>query len=66
MRRTSEECEWVKTSRQDLQTPGVSRIDRDALEGVMREDVFRAADGRTLALDISQDSPRARPSRRRA
>jgi hypothetical protein len=65
MKRTSEECEWVRTSRQDLQTPAVSRIDREALEGVMREDVFLAADG-TLALDISQDWPRARPSRRRA
>ena len=36
------------------------------IEGVMREDVFLAADGRTLALDISQHWPRARPSRRRA
>jgi hypothetical protein len=33
---------------------------------VMREDVFLAADDRTLALDISQHWPRARPSRRRA
>ena len=66
MRRTSEECECVRSSRQDLQTPAVSRMDREALEGVMREDVFLAADGRTLALDISQHWPRARPSRRRA
>jgi hypothetical protein len=66
MRRTSEECEWVRSSRQDLQAPAVSRIDREALEGVMREDVFLAADGRTLALDISQQWPRARPSKRRA
>jgi hypothetical protein len=33
---------------------------------VMREDVFLAADDRTLALDIVQHLPRARPSRRRA
>jgi len=65
MRRTSEESEWVRSSRQDLQTPAVSRIDRETLEGVMREDAFLAADGRTLALDISQHWPRARPSRRR-
>jgi hypothetical protein len=66
MRRTFDEREWVGSTRQDLQTPGVSRIDREALEGVMREDVFLAADGRALALDISTDRPRARPSGRRA
>ena len=32
----------------------MSRIDREALEGAMREDVFRAADGRTLAAEISR------------
>jgi len=66
MRRTLDEREWVRSTRQELQTPGVSRIDRESLEGVMREDVFLAADGKALALDISQDWPRARPSGRRA
>ena len=66
MRRTLEEPEWVRSTRQELQTPGVSRIDREALEGVMREDVFRTADGRALAFEISQALPRPRPSGRRA
>jgi hypothetical protein len=66
MRRTSDESKWVRSSRQDLQTPAVSHIDREALEGVMREDVFLAADGRMLALDISQHWPRARSNGRRA
>lgn len=66
MRRTLDELEWVRSTRQDLRTPGVSRIDREALEGVMREDVFLAGDGRALALDMSRDWPRARPSGRRA
>jgi len=66
MRRISEEREWVRSSRQDLQRPAVSHIDREALEGLMRDDVFLAADGRTLALDISRELPRARPSGRRA
>lgn len=66
MRRTLEERESVGSTRRDLQTPAVSRIDREALESAMREDVFLAADGRTLALDIVQEWPRARPSGRRA
>ena len=66
MRRTLEEQEWVKSARQDLQTTTVSHIDREALEGLMRDDVFLAADGRALALDIAQDPPRPRASGRRA
>lgn len=66
MRRTSDEREWVRSTRQDLQTPAVSRIDREALEGVMREDVFLAADGRALGIDIAQEWRRGRPSGRRA
>jgi hypothetical protein len=34
MRRTLEEPEWVRSTRQELQTPGVSRIDREALESL--------------------------------
>lgn len=66
MRRTLEERESVRSTRQELQTPAVCGIDREALEGVMREDVFLAADGRALALDITQDWPRGRPGGRRA
>jgi len=66
MRRTVEKGESVRSTRQDLQTRGVSHIDREALESVMREDVFLAADGKALALDVSQDMPRARPGGRRA
>jgi hypothetical protein len=66
MRRTLEERHWVRSTRQDLQTTTVSHIDREALEGLMRDDVFLAADGRALALDIAQDRPRPRASGRRA
>jgi hypothetical protein len=66
MRRTLDEREWVRSTRQEVQTPGVSRIDREALEGAMREDVFRAADDRALALEIAQEMPRPRPGGRRA
>jgi hypothetical protein len=66
MRRTLEERELVRSSRQDLQTPAVSRIDREALEGVMREDVFLAADDRALGLDVVHERPRGRSSGRRA
>jgi hypothetical protein len=66
MRRTFEDRESVRSTRQDLQTPALSRIDREALEGAMRDDVFLAADGRALALDIAQEWPRARPGGRRA
>ena len=66
MRRTLDEREWVRSTRQELQTPGVSRIDREALEGVMREDVFRAADGRALGFEVAQELPRPRFGGRRA
>ncbi len=66
MRQTFEDRESVRSTRQDRQTPAVARIDREALEGVMRDDVFLASDGRALALDIGQEWPRARPSGRRA
>lgn len=66
MRQTLEERKWAASPRQDLQTPAVSRIDREALEGVMREDVFLAVDDRMLALDVVHERPRARPSVRRA
>jgi hypothetical protein len=66
MRQIFEERRWVGSQRQEVRTSGVSRIDREALEGVMREDVFRAADGRALAFDFSQEPPRPRMDLRRA
>jgi hypothetical protein len=48
MRRTSEEPQVFKPTRQDRRDPGVNPLDRETLEGVMREDVFRAADGKAL------------------
>jgi len=51
MRRTLDEQEAVKLGRYDSQSPGVARIDRETLEGVMRDDVFLAADGKALAHD---------------
>jgi hypothetical protein len=51
MRRTLDDREAVKLGRYDSQSRGVDRIDRETLEGVMRDDVFLAADGRALAHD---------------
>lgn len=51
MRRTSHERDAVKPRRHESQASGVARIDRESLEGVMREDVFLAVDGKALALD---------------
>ena len=51
MRRTLDEQEAVRLGRYDSQPTGVTRIDRETLEGVMRDDVFLAADGRALAHD---------------
>lgn len=60
MRQTLDERRWVGSTRQDLVAPAVSHIDREALESVMREDVFLAADGRALSLDIDAEPPRQR------
>ena len=51
MGRTSHERDAVKPARYDSQTPGTARMDRESLEGVMREDVFLAVDGKALALE---------------
>jgi hypothetical protein len=51
MRRTSHERDAVKPGRYESQASGIARIDRESLEGVMREDVFLAVDGKALALD---------------
>jgi hypothetical protein len=66
MRRTSREREASTSARYESQASGVTRIDRESLEGVMREDVFLAADGKALALnriEIWTQSPRL-PGRR--
>jgi hypothetical protein len=51
MRRTSHEREAVKPGRYESHTQSIAGIDRESLEGVMREDVFLAVDGKALALD---------------
>ena len=43
--------EAIRLWKYDAQATGVAPIDREALEGVMREDVFLAADGKTLGHD---------------
>jgi len=53
MGRTPDEQDPVRVVRQDAHASGIVRIDREALEGAMREDVFRAADGKALAVDPS-------------
>ena len=42
MGRTPDEQDPVRVVRQDAHASGIVRIDREALEGAMREDVFRA------------------------
>ena len=64
MRRTSDEPELVRA--RDPRAPEVAGIDRESLEEVMRDDVFLAADGKTLPLDSSAIWPRARRGGRRA
>jgi hypothetical protein len=53
MERTSDEQDPVRVVRPSAHASGIVRLDREALEGAMREDVFRAADGRALAADLS-------------
>jgi hypothetical protein len=53
MERMSEEQDPVRVVRHDAHTSGITRIDREALEGLMREDVFLAGDGKTLGADLS-------------
>ncbi len=51
MRGKLNDPEAVRLGKYDAQTSGVAPIDREALEGIMRDDVFLAADGRALAHD---------------
>jgi hypothetical protein len=53
MERTAEKPDTARIVRPNAHDSGIARLDREVLEGVMREDVFRAADGRTLAADPS-------------
>jgi hypothetical protein len=66
MRRTADERESFRVGRYESQAHGVTRIDRETLEGVMREDVFLAADGKALALDSIDIWTHARRDGRRA
>jgi hypothetical protein len=58
MKRTLHDEELPRAGTRDIQAHGISRLDREALEGVMRDDVFRAADGKALGLDPSDLWPR--------
>ena len=53
MKRMSDEQDPVRVVRDDAHASGIARIDRETLEGLMREDVFLAGDGKTLAADLS-------------
>src|SRR5262245_42781926 len=65
MRGRLNDPEAVRLGKCDVQTSGVAPIDREALEGIMRDDVFLAADGRALAHDsIEFWMPPRRGSRR--
>jgi hypothetical protein len=66
MRWTSDAQEATKWGKHESQARGVSRIDRETLEGVMREDVFLAADGKALGLDSIEIWTHARRDGRRA
>ena len=66
MKRTSHGRDAIQSGRYESQAPGVSPIDRETLEGVMREDVFLAADGKALALDRIEIWAHSRRDGRRA
>jgi hypothetical protein len=66
MRRKPDEQEFVRFRKQDTHTSGVARLDRESLEGVMRDDVFLDGDGKALAFEPSEMWMRARRTGRRA
>jgi hypothetical protein len=53
MKRRSGQQEFVRFGNRDGRALSLPRIDRETLEQVMRDDVFLAADGKTLPLDPS-------------
>jgi hypothetical protein len=53
MKRSSGDRERVNSRARDAQAPGVTRLDRETLESVMCDDVFQAADGKTLSVHLS-------------
>lgn len=65
MRRTVQDVEARRPEKYQSQPPRVTRLDRETLEGVMREDVFLAADGKALALDSIDLWTRSRRNGRR-
>jgi hypothetical protein len=50
MKRSSGDPELVSSRPRDAQAHGVTRLDRETLENVMRDDVFQAADGKALHI----------------
>jgi hypothetical protein len=66
MRRTSDEQDATRAGGYVSPSPGVTRLDRETLEGVMRRDVFLAADGKALALDAIEIWTQSRRDGRRS
>jgi hypothetical protein len=65
MKPTPDDAELLRAGTRDAQAHGVTRLDREALESVMRDDVFRSADGKALALEPADLWPRGRRGTRR-
>jgi len=66
MRHPSKTSHLSGHGKQDAQVQGVTRLDRETLERVMRDDVFLAADGKALALRGPEMWTQARRDTRRA
>jgi hypothetical protein len=66
MKHTTNDRESMRAGARDAQGHGVARLDRETLEGVMRDDVFRASDGKALGLDPSDLWSEGRRGGRRA
>jgi len=66
MRGKPDEQEFVRSGKHDTHSSGVSPIDRESLEGVMRDDVFLAGDDKALAFEPSDLWTRPRRAGRRA
>jgi hypothetical protein len=66
MKRTPDDRAHVRAATRDAEAHNVTRLDRETLESVMRDDVFRVADGKALARDPCDLWPAGRRSGRRS
>jgi hypothetical protein len=66
MRRRSDEKNATRAGGYVSPSPGVTRLDRETLEGVMRQDVFLAADGKALAIEAIELWTQSRRDGRRS